>query len=236
MIVKSNKAFKVGLGLAMTFLAVLVMIFSPIFNGQNGLMFADDSFNKLAKGSSYFIPKVLKSIETTVGKTLASTIKIDKAEEAEKTAKLFQTAGAEVTLNGAEITIKGDMAGILKSAVADADAMYKNDGKTVADRYGYDEKQAMKNWWSALSKVEKNLKKDKLVAEAKVVSDVNKKAIEPGYNFYKIDGQKVSEHAGMMSGLLVFYVAYTMWWGYSIFYLFEGFGLTMKKAKVKKEA
>ena len=94
----------------------------------------------------------------------------------------------------------------------------------------------MKNWWNALSKVEKNFKKEKLVAEAKVVSDVNKKAIEPVYNFYKIDGQQVSDHAGMMSGLLVFYVAYTMWWGYAIFYLFEGFGLSMKKAKVKKEA
>jgi capsid portal protein len=63
-----------------------------------------------------------------------------------------------------------------------------------------------------------------------------KKAIEPAYNFYKIDGQKVVDHAGMLSGLLVFYVAYTMWWGYAIFYLFDGFGLTMKKAKVKKEA
>ena len=42
--------------------------------------------------------------------------------------------------------------------------------------------------------------------------------------------------AGMLSGLLVFYVFYTMWWGYAIFYMFEGFGLTMKKAKVKKEA
>jgi hypothetical protein len=65
---------------------------------------------------------------------------------------------------------------------------------------------------------------------------VVKKAIEPAYNFYQIDANKVSDHAGMLSGLLVFYVFYTMWWGYAIFYMFEGFGLTMKKAKVKKEA
>jgi hypothetical protein len=26
-----------------------------------------------------------------------------------------------------------------------------------------------------------------------------------------------------------------MWWGYAIFFLFDGIGLSMKKAKVKKE-
>jgi capsid portal protein len=94
----------------------------------------------------------------------------------------------------------------------------------------------MKSWWTAMSRIEKNLKKEKLIEEAKVVSEVNKKAVEPAYNFYKIEGEKVADHAGMLSGLLVFYVAYTMWWGYSIFYLFDGLGLSMKKAKVRKEA
>jgi hypothetical protein len=114
--------------------------------------------------------------------------------------------------------------------------MYKNDGKTVSARYGQDEKKVMQNWWQALGKIEKTMKKEKKVAEAKAIADVTKKAVEPGYNFYQIDANKVSEHAGMMSGLLVFYVVYTMWWGYAIFYLFEGLGLSMKKSKVKKEA
>ena len=45
----------------------------------------------------------------------------------------------------------------------------------------------------------------------------------------------VVDKAGIMTGLLVFYVAYTMWWGFAIFFMFDGIGLTMKKAKVKKE-
>ena len=94
----------------------------------------------------------------------------------------------------------------------------------------------LKYWWQALDKIEKQMKKEKNVDVAKAISDVNKKAIEPGYNFYKIETNRVRDHAGMLSGLLVFYVFYTMWWGYAIFYMFEGFGLTMKKAKVKKEA
>lgn len=65
---------------------------------------------------------------------------------------------------------------------------------------------------------------------------VMKKAIEPGYNFYGINAAKVTDKMGIMTGLLVFYVIYTMWYGFAIFELFEGIGLTMKKSKVKQEA
>jgi hypothetical protein len=236
MLVRNKKTFSLGVVFAISFLAVLMLIFSPVFNGKNGLVFSDDMFNKLSKGSSYFIPKVSKSVEKVKGKSLAVSIKLDKVEEAENTAKLFTSAGAAVDVQDVQLKIQGDLGAILSSALNDADAMYKNDGKAVSDRYGYDEKAAMKNWWIALSKVDKELKKEKLIAEAKTVSDVVKKAIEPGYNFYKIDANKVADHAGMMSGLLIFYVAYTMWWGYAIFYIFDGLGLSMKKAKIKKEA
>ena len=64
---------------------------------------------------------------------------------------------------------------------------------------------------------------------------MTKKAIEASYNFYKVEAVQVKEKAGLMTFLLVFYVAYTMWWGFAIFFIFEGIGLTMSKAKVKKE-
>src|SRR4030066_1361212 len=236
MLIRNKKLFSIGAFFAITFLGVLFLIFSPLFGGKNGLQYSDDSFNKLAKGSSYFIPKVAKSVEPFVGKPLSVTIKLEKAEDVDNTAKLFSVAGATVETKDTQLKINGDLGLILQSALKDSDNMYKNDGKAVLERYGYDEKKVMKNWWTALDKIDKTLKKDKLIAEAKIISDVTKKAVEPGYNFYKIDANKVSEHAGMMSGLLIFYVAYTMWWGYAIFYMFEGLGLSMKKAKVKKEA
>ena len=236
MVIRNKKMFGIGSFAATTFLGVLLLIFSPVFDGKNGLQFADNSFNRLSKGSSYFIPKVTASVEKMAGRQLKQTITFDRAEDAQNAAKLFAEAGAKAEAQETKLAVEGDFASILRSTVADSDAMFKNDGKTVADKYGMDEKKAMKGWWTALSKIEKNLKKDKLVDEAKVVGEVNKKAIEPAYNFYKIEGQKVADHAGMLSGLLVFYVAYTMWWGYSIFYLFDGLGLSMKKAKVKKEA
>lgn len=245
MIIKNTKTFNIGALFAVTFLGVLIAIFSPILQGKNGLEFADDNFNKLAKGSSYFIPKVAKNNEQYMGRPFSVTIKTDKPDDkqgdAEKRAaniaKVLTTAGAKVDVNGTLVKIEGDLGQVLASALQDADAMFKNDGEKIKARYGADdEKKMFRQWHNALTRINKEFDKEKKIDESKMVSDVVKKAIEPAYNFYQIDANKVSDHAGMMSGLLVFYVFYTMWWGYAIFYLFEGLGLTMKKAKVKKEA
>ena len=114
MLVRNKKTFSVGVVFAISFLSVLFMIFSPMFgDGKNGLVFSDDIFNKLSKGSSYFIPKVAKSVEKVKGTPLSVSINLDKAEEAENFAKLFTAAGAAVNSNGADMTIKGDLGTIL---------------------------------------------------------------------------------------------------------------------------
>ncbi len=234
-----------GAVFAISFLSVLFMIFSPVFGGKNGLQFADDSFNRLSKGSSYFIPKVAKSNEKYMGRMFSTSINANKPEDkpgdaekrAKNIAKVFTTAGAKVEVNAAAVKIEGDLGKVLAAALQDSDDMFKNNGEKIRARYGTDdEKKMFRQWHNALAKIMKDFQKEKKIEEAKMVSDVMKKAVEPAYNFYKIDGEKVVDHAGMMSGLLVFYVAYTMWWGYAIFYMFDGLGLSMKKAKVKKEA
>lgn len=236
MLIRNKKTFTVGVAFAISFLAVLFLLFAPLFDGKNGLQVADDSFNKLAKGSSYFIPKVSESADKYVGKPFSASIKLDSEEDANNAAKIFTTAGAAVEVSGAELKIQGDMGTVLKSAIQDADAMYQNNGEAVTSRYGLDPKLALKSWWTALNKIEKGMKRDKLIPEAKMISDVNKKALEPGYNFFGVEANKVKDHAPLLTGLLVFYVFYTMWWGYAIFYMFDGIGLSMKKSKVKKEA
>ncbi len=245
MIIKNSKTFNVGALFAITFLGILFLIFSPVFQGKNGLEFADNSFNKLAKGSSYFIPKVEKNNEVFKGRPFSVTIKTEKPEDkpgdaeqrAASLAKVFGMAGAKTEINGTTLKIEGDLGQVLAAALQDADAMFKNEGDKIRARYATeDEKKMFRQWHNGLTRINKEFDKEKKIAESKIVNEVVKKAVEPAYNFYKIDANKVSDHAGMMSGLLVFYVFYTMWWGYAIFYLFEGFGLTMKKAKVKKEA
>ncbi len=244
MIVRHKKPFSVGVVLAISFFAVLLLIFSPLFGGKNGLDFADESFNKLAKGSSYFIPKVAKSNEKFMGKMFSVNINMnkdgDKPGDAEKRAelasKVYTTAGAATEIKGAELKIEGDLGKVLEAALQDSDAMFKNEGEKIKSKYGVDdEKKMFRQWHNTLTKIDKAFKKDKKFEEASIVSEVTKKAVEPAYNFYKVDANKVADHAGMMSGLLIFYVAYTMWWGFAIFYMFDGIGLSMKKAKVKKE-
>lgn len=246
----SKKSMGIGIALAVSFLVVLLLIFSPIFGeGKNGLTYADDLFNKLSKGSSYFIPKVAKDNEKFMGKMFAVNIKLGKPEDnpgdaekrAERAAKLFTVnPGAKVEVNGAELKLEGDLGLVLKAALEDSDVMYNNEGDKIKAKYEVamatdDFKQIFRQWNNVLPKISKEFAKEKKIEESKIVSAVTKKAVEAAYNFYGVEAQKVSEKALLMSGLLVFYVVYTMWWGFAIFYMFDGVGLTMSKSKVKKE-
>ena len=235
MLIRHKKMFNLGVLLAISFLGVLVLIFSPIFGGVNGLDYADNLFNKLSKGSSYFIPKLMKSDEKYLGTQFKAAIKLDKPEQVEKSVKILTVAGAQVSATGADLTISGDLGNLLSNVLKDADAMYHNNGTEVANRYGFDAKEVLSQWWNILTKMDKTFKKELKIEESKAVSEVVKKAVETAYNFYGIEAQKVSDKAFIMIALLVFYVIYTMWWGYAIFYMFDGIGLSMKKAKVKKE-
>ena len=228
----NKKAMSIGIFLGMSFLGVLALIFSPIFGeGKNGLVFSDDLFNKLSKGSSYFIPKVMGDSKKFVGKDISTVLKMEKPEQVEKAVKVLTVAGAKAAANGAEIKISADIGRLMEKALNDSDDMYKNDGKSVSARYGFDEKEVMVTWWNLMKPLDKQLKKEGKIEEAKIVSDVMKKAVETTHNFYGIEAQKVTDKAGLMTGLLVFYVIYTMWWGFAIYYMFEGIGLSMSKAK-----
>lgn len=226
----------IGSVLFFSFFGVLILIFSPIFHGKTGLTYADDLFNKLTKGSAYFIPELLSTAEKYVGKPFRVTIQVEKAREAEQAAELLVSAGAKVEPEGGRLTIEGDLGKVLGATLSDSNYMFQNNGQKVKDLHGYDGKEVLQRWWMTLTKMEKSFKRNLQVEESNTVSEVIKKGIEPAYNFYRIEPQKVSDRAGIMIFLLAFYVVYTLWWGYAIFYLFQGFGLSMKKAKVKKES
>lgn len=233
----NSKSIGIGVVLAISFLAVLVLIFTPVFgNGMNGLDYADDLFNKLSKGSSYFIPKLQKSVQNFAGRPFEADVTLDKPETAALAANLFTAAGATANAEGGRLIVSGDLGAVLTAVLRDSDEMYRNDGASVSARYGVKEKEALKAWWISLTAVDKFLKKKGRIEEAKMVSDVYKKAIETAYNYYGIPAEKVADKAVLMTALLVFYVIYTLWWGFAIFYIFDGIGLTMTKAKVRKEA
>lgn len=234
--ITNKKKLSMGLFLMATFIAVFILIFQPIFGqGRNGLEFSDDLFNKLAKGSSYFIPKVQAEVRTVEGKEVTVGVKF-KTDDMAKTADvLLAKVGATGELKGDVYEIKGDLGKMLTQVVTDSDMMYKDDGKPVATFYGMDEKKAMKGWYNVLQAMVLPLQRQKLIAEANVINTVNQKAIEPAYNFYGIPAEHIATKIPTVTALLLFYVIYTLWYGFAIFDLFNGLGLSMTKSKIKKE-
>ncbi|MBE0585362.1 MAG: hypothetical protein IH612_16575 [Desulfofustis sp.] len=208
------------------FFAVLVVIFLPVFPGKvNGLDYTDNIFNMISKGSSYFIPATLQESELYKGKTVELTVKLADAGQAEQVAGQLVAAGVEVAINGSELAINGDMASITNASLADADLIFNNNGKPLADKYGYSERQVMYNWWSLFKKMTPELNKQKMFAAAKFFGNVEKKALEPAYNYYGVEAIKWQDHIGLILLALAFYVVYTLWYGFGIMYLFEGLGL-----------
>src|SRR5574340_496609 len=111
----SKQALGIGAFLAVTFFGVLALIFSPVFgDGKNGLVFADDMFNRLSKGSSYFIPAVAKNNEKFKTTDIAVVIKLDKPEQMNPLAKkLLAAAGAKAENASPEIKINGNLGGLM---------------------------------------------------------------------------------------------------------------------------
>jgi hypothetical protein len=236
MLIRHAKMFNLGFLLGISFLGVLYLIFQPIFpGGKNGLEFSDNLFNKLAKGSSYFIPEVAQENEKFMGATFAVNIKLEKPEQVESAIKILTTSGAQAVAKDSQLAISGDLGKLLGNVIRDSDEMFHNEGAKVSSRYGFNETDVMALWWSILSKMNKEFQKDKKVNNSDMVMRVMQRAVEPAYNFFGIEAERVSGKAFTMTGLLLFYILYTMWWGYAIFYMFDGIGLSMKKAKVKKE-
>ncbi|MBO5491171.1 MAG: hypothetical protein J5960_07090 [Desulfovibrio sp.] len=243
MLIHEKGPFMRGSLLLVSFLVLFCVLLTPVMRDENGnhltgLQYADNVFNELSKGSSYFIPAVRKSIESVNGKTVTVAVKLKKAELAPLAAAALQKAGAaEAKAENATVTFTGDLGKILASATDDADRLYHNDADTVSQKYGGENALKMASaWWYTLSPAIKELQKQRLIPEAQVVDQVLRRAVEPGNNFFSVTPTKVSEHILLLAGMLAFYVIYTLWYGFAIFELFEGIGLAMTKSKVKQES
>ena len=223
-----KKEFYGGLGLLIGFVVVLVIIFSPVFKGQNGLEYLDALYNSISKGSAYYIPKVKAETDTFVGKSVSTTIEMKDESQTQQTAALFMKGGALVNISGTQLKIEGDLGKILENCLADADRMYMNDGQGISSKYGYNEKQVVYNWWQALKALNKDLTKQKQFKAASAVDMVATKAVETSYNYYQVEPQKISDRALFVIFSLVFYVVYTLWYGFAIMFMFEGWGMKLE--------
>ena len=226
--IEKKKEFYGGFALLIGFVVVLVIIFSPVFKGQNGLEYLDDLYNSISKGSAYYIPKVKAETDTFSGRSVSTTIEMADESQTQQTAILFMKGGALVNISGTQLKIEGDLGKILANCLADADRMYMNDGQAIFSKYGYNERQVTFNWHQALIAMDKVLKKQKQFQEAKIVDLVVKKAVETSYNYYRVEPQKISDRAFIVLFSLAFYVIYTLWYGFAVMFMFEGWGMKLE--------
>jgi hypothetical protein len=225
---EKKKALYRGTFMMIIFAAVLALIFFPVFGDKNGLEYLDDLYNSISKGSAYYIPKVKQEAEPFMGQSVRMTLNMGSKDCAEQTAILFNKAGASVDVSENRLTVSGDLGKILDSCLNDADTMYRNDGDAIVAKYGYNERLALYNWWKTCKEMDKDLKRQKKFKEAQVVDTLKNKAVETSYNYYTIEPQKIGDRLGVVAFSLIFYVIYTLWYGFSIMYLFEGWGLQLE--------
>jgi len=226
--IAKKKEFYGGFAMMLAFVAVMAILFLPVFNGKNGLQYMDDLYNCISKGSAYTIPALKEKANKFMGDTVNLTLVMKDNEQAAKTDSLLKKAGASVTISGPELKVNGDFGSILANCLGDADLMYYNDGQKLAAKYNYNEKEVMYNWWKTLKAMDKDLKNQKKFEESKTISEVSKKGVELAYNYYKIEPQKVSDRIGILSFSLIFYVVYTLWYGFAIMFMFEGWGMRLE--------
>lgn len=219
----------VGLVMVLVFVVVLIIFFSPVFHGHNGLDYLDNLYNSISKNSAYYIPELNEQAAKYDGAKLEATLTLPDADTAALASLLFAGAGAAATPNGDKLQVKGDLGKVFASTLTDAESMYHNQGDKLAARYqGKGGRLMLYTWWRSYSALEKALNRQKNFAQAKFVKLVQAKAVEMTYNYYGIQPESISERWLIVAISLIFYVVYTLWYGFGVMYLFEGSGYQLE--------
>ncbi len=224
-----NRTTTLGIGIALMvgFIVVLVIFFMPVFAGQNGLDFLDNLYNSISKGSAYYIPKVQNLVKEQGRQEVALNLRFADAVTATAAQPLFAQAGAEASLEAATLKVEGDLESIFTACLADADAAYHNRDAELEQRYGTSSRAVLFGWWQGLREMERDLKRQKLFKAADLTHTVQAKTVECAYNYHGIEPQSIKERWGIVLFSLVFYVIYTVWYGYAIMFIFEGLGFEL---------
>lgn len=222
-----KRAFYKGIGMMLSFTVVLVLLFLPIVDGHNPMEYMDNLYNSISKGSAYYIPKVKETVQGYQGNPLALTLTMADEQQAGRLSGLLGGREVAVAVSGNQVAISGSLKTLLLQALEDADIMYVNDAERIVAKYGYNERQALFDWWSTLKALAYELNKQKRFDAAKLVTLVQAKAVETSYNYYGIKAENIGDKIGIVLVSLVFYVIYTLWYGFGIMYLFEGWGMNL---------
>jgi hypothetical protein len=217
---------KLALGsvLMVSFLAVLVGMFQPLFDGHNLLEYLDNLYNSISKASAYHVPKLRQEVQQSGSTNLSLNLTFQDPSMARSAARLLEKAGARVELSGSGLAAEGRLESILGQALTDSDSLYYNRDQELSNRYGTSGRVALYTWWKTLASMEKDLQRKNQFAAADMTGLIKTNAVEGAYNYYGIKPQPITERWTTVVFSLMFYVFYTVWYGYALTFLFEGLG------------
>jgi hypothetical protein len=226
--IADKKEFGLGLALFTGFWVLFAIFMSPVFAGKNLLDYMDGLYNSISKNSSYYIPAVKESVAKHAGTKISFTVKAKTQDQADRITEMLNKTGEKVTSEGVSITFTGDMGKVLTAILDDADLMFANNGTKIVEKYGKNERLVVFEWWNILKIGIADLNKRELFAEGKVFHNVMTRGVEPAYNYYQIEAEPISNKVGIVVLSLAGYVVYTLWFGFAILFMFEGWGIRLE--------
>jgi len=215
--------------LLLSFAAIFVTLFMPVIKGETPINQLDWLYNSISKGSVSYIPSLLKESRQHLGTDIQFSMEMENPAQAGQIASMFTINGIRAETDSFKITISGDLGAITGRILSDADHMFHNNGSGIHQKYSREEKRVLYDWWLALKAMSKELKAQKRFDDAAYVMSVQTKAVECSFNYYGIESQDILDQAHLVVLSLVFYVFYTVWFGYAILFFMTGMGLKLEQ-------
>jgi len=228
--------FKMGIAGLAVFCLLFGISFFPIIDHQSALKWADGLFNGLAKNSANYQVEGLEKARNFVGINIDLGIRPrDFADEA-KLVMVVRKNSAEAWVSpDGRVRISGDLGHLAKAVLADTTLAFNNNEQQIEDKYQLPNTEVIYCWWIIFDGLTRRFIQENKGSEAGFTKLMTSKVLEPAYNFRDIQPNKLAENALPILLLLGFYILYTVWYGLSIMYIFEGLGISASKMGEKLE-
>lgn len=237
MMIQNRKKFWVGASGLIFFSMILGFWLSPWGPHRSGLERVDQLFNQLAKNSTYFIPEAVNLAPKFEGKSVDFGITSRWPGDDTRMAQIIQTnLFSAVLLGDGRVRIKGDLGKMGLAASVDAGLLFKGQESDLRIKYGVNGKEVVYYWWVAFDGLTRRFVQENRSSEADYTRFLTTRVLEPAYNFAGIETRPIGENIWTVALFLGFYLLYTLLYGFSILFLFEGLGIQATKSKEKKEA
>lgn len=233
-----RKPGKLAAGVAglLVFAVMLSVASRPVINGQTVLDWADGMFNQLSKASANSIPQAREKAAKFVGTSVNFGLAQRDVWDSDAVTRLLHRSGVDATLlEDGRVRVTGDLGKLSAVALEDAQLAFENRVLELSARHDMEGPEVIYYWWAVFDGLTRRYVQEGRGEEAAFTKYMMTKILEPSYNFRGIEAESISRRAMPVSILLTAYVLFTIWYGVSILFIFEGLGISATTIKGKRE-